>query len=87
VRWVTQKNLYVPEEQRGSSRADSAASAACTFQGTARAFQQSLAHQRLLIAAALLAVYTVLGVLYESYVHPIRILATLPRPGSARRWR
>ena len=52
-----------------------------TFQGTARAFQQSLAHQPLLIAAALLAVYIVLGVLYESYVHPITILSTLPSAG------
>jgi multidrug efflux pump len=52
-----------------------------TFQGTARAFQQLLATQPLLIAAALLAVYIVLGVLYESYVHPITILSTLPSAG------
>jgi multidrug efflux pump len=52
-----------------------------TFQGTAKAFQQSLANEPLLIAAALLAVYIVLGVLYESYVHPITILATLPSAG------
>jgi multidrug efflux pump len=52
-----------------------------TFQGTAKAFQQSLANQPLLIAAALLAVYIVLGVLYESYVHPITILSTLPSAG------
>jgi multidrug efflux pump len=52
-----------------------------TFQGTARAFQQLLASQPLLIAAALLAVYIVLGVLYESYVHPITILSTLPSAG------
>jgi multidrug efflux pump len=51
------------------------------FQGTARAFQQSLANQPVLIAAALLAVYIVLGVLYESYVHPITILSTLPSAG------
>jgi multidrug efflux pump len=49
-----------------------------TFQGTAKAFQQSLANEPFLIAAALLAVYIVLGVLYESYVHPITILSTLP---------
>jgi multidrug efflux pump len=51
------------------------------FQGAARAFQQSLAHEPLLIGAALLAVYIVLGVLYESYVHPITILSTLPSAG------
>ncbi len=48
------------------------------FQGTAREFQKSLSTQPLLIAAALFAVYVVLGVLYESFVHPITILLTLP---------
>jgi multidrug efflux pump len=52
-----------------------------TFQGTARAFQESLANEPLLIGAAVLAVYIVLGVLYESYVHPITILSTLPSAG------
>jgi multidrug efflux pump len=52
-----------------------------TFQGTARVFQQSLANEPFLIAAALAAVYIVLGVLYESYVHPITILSTLPSAG------
>jgi len=52
-----------------------------TFQGTAKAFQQSLANEPFLIGAALLAVYIVLGVLYESYVHPITILSTLPSAG------
>jgi multidrug efflux pump len=52
-----------------------------TFQGTAKAFQQELANEPFLIAAALLAVYIVLGVLYESYVHPITILSTLPSAG------
>jgi len=52
-----------------------------SFQGTAQAFNDSLATQPLLIAAALLAVYVVLGVLYESYVHPITILSTLPSAG------
>jgi multidrug efflux pump len=52
-----------------------------TFQGTARAFQQSLANEPFLIGAALLAVYIVLGVLYESYIHPITILSTLPSAG------
>jgi multidrug efflux pump len=52
-----------------------------SFQGTARAFQQSLADEPFLIGVALLAVYIVLGVLYESYVHPITILSTLPSAG------
>src|SRR5262249_32526907 len=51
------------------------------FEGTAQVFQQSLANEPVLIAAALLAVYIVLGVLYESYVHPITILSTLPSAG------
>ncbi len=51
------------------------------FQGTAKVFQQSLANEPVLIAAALLAVYIVLGVLYESYIHPITILSTLPSAG------
>ena len=51
------------------------------FQGTAGAFQQSLGNEPILIAAALLAVYIVLGVLYESYIHPITILSTLPSAG------
>jgi multidrug efflux pump len=52
-----------------------------SFQGTARAFQESLNSQPWLILAALLTVYIVLGVLYESYVHPITILSTLPSAG------
>jgi multidrug efflux pump len=52
-----------------------------SFQGTAQAFQASLANQPLLILAALVAVYIVLGVLYESYIHPITILSTLPSAG------
>jgi multidrug efflux pump len=52
-----------------------------SFQGTARAFQESLANEPFLILAALVAVYIVLGVLYESYVHPITILSTLPSAG------
>ena len=61
--------LHVPETIRG------------TFQGTAKLFQESLANQPILIGAALLAVYIVLGVLYESYIHPITILSTLPSAG------
>ncbi|HEX9301772.1 MAG TPA: multidrug efflux RND transporter permease subunit [Casimicrobiaceae bacterium] len=62
-------SIGVPNTIRGS------------FQGTARAFQASLASQPWLILAALIAVYIVLGVLYESYVHPITILSTLPSAG------
>jgi multidrug efflux pump len=52
-----------------------------SFQGTAQAFQASLASEPLLIAAALLAVYIVLGVLYESLIHPVTIISTLPSAG------
>jgi multidrug efflux pump len=52
-----------------------------SFQGTAQAFQASLTNQPLLILAALVTVYIVLGVLYESYIHPITILSTLPSAG------
>ncbi len=51
------------------------------FAGTAQVFQSSLKNQPILILAALLAVYVVLGILYESYVHPITILSTLPSAG------
>jgi multidrug efflux pump len=63
------RQLRLPERIRG------------TFKGTAQAFEESLASQPLLIASALIAVYVVLGVLYESYVHPITILSTLPSAG------
>jgi multidrug efflux pump len=52
-----------------------------SFQGTAQTYQQSLNSEPILIAAALVAVYIVLGVLYESYIHPITILSTLPSAG------
>ena len=52
-----------------------------SFQGTAKAFRDSLATQPMLIAAALVAVYIVLGLLYESYIHPLTILSTLPSAG------
>ena len=52
-----------------------------SFQGTAQAFQESLANEKYLIMAALLAVYIVLGMLYESLIHPITILSTLPSAG------
>jgi HAE1 family hydrophobic/amphiphilic exporter-1 len=52
-----------------------------SFQGTAQAFQQSLSSEPILIAAALIAVYVILGVLYESFIHPLTILSTLPSAG------
>ncbi|MFI4918417.1 MAG: efflux RND transporter permease subunit [Legionellales bacterium] len=52
-----------------------------SFQGTAQAFQQSFANEKYLILTALLAVYIVLGMLYESLIHPITILSTLPSAG------
>ena len=51
------------------------------FQGTAASFEASLSNEPLLILAALVTVYIVLGVLYESYIHPITILSTLPSAG------
>jgi multidrug efflux pump len=53
-----------------------------SFQGTAQTYEQSLANEPVLIAAALAAVYIVLGVLYESYIHPVTILSTLPSAGA-----
>ena len=66
---ATTKQLGLPASIRGS------------FQGTAQAFQASLANEPLLILAALVTVYIVLGVLYESYIHPITIISTLPSAG------
>ncbi len=57
------------------------ASINASFQGTAAAFQTSLANEPLLILAALVTVYIVLGVLYESYIHPITIISSLPSAG------
>ena len=54
---------------------------ATSFQGTAQAFQQSLGTVPMLILAALVVVYLILGVLYESYIHPLTILSTLPSAG------
>jgi multidrug efflux pump len=65
----TMDRLGVPGSVRGS------------FQGTARTFQQSSQSQPWLILAALIAIYIVLGILYESYVHPVTILSTLPSAG------
>jgi len=65
------------------ARADLGAPATLTgsFQGTAQAFQESLSTMPILIVAALLSVYIILGVLYESYIHPLTILSTLPSAG------
>jgi len=64
-----QKNLHMPPTIQAA------------FQGTAAAFESSLSNEALLILAALVAVYIVLGVLYESFIHPITILSTLPSAG------
>jgi multidrug efflux pump len=63
------RNLGLPASIQGS------------FQGTAQAFKASLANEPLLILAALVSVYIVLGVLYESFIHPVTILSTLPSAG------
>ncbi|HAP42178.1 MAG TPA: acriflavine resistance protein B, partial [Nitrospira sp.] len=68
IRQVTQE-LGLPASIRGN------------FQGAAQAFQGSLEHEPLLILAALITVYIVLGILYESYIHPLTILSTLPSAG------
>jgi len=52
-----------------------------TFQGNAQAFQASLASTPILIGAALIVVYIILGILYESFIHPLTILSTLPSAG------
>ena len=70
------KSIHQAEQQIGFP-----ASIQASFQGTAQAFQNSLANEPLLILAALVTVYIVLGVLYESYIHPITILSTLPSAG------
>jgi multidrug efflux pump subunit AcrB len=65
----TRQQLGAPASLQGS------------FQGNAQAFQQSLKDEPVLILAALLSVYVILGVLYESYIHPLTILSTLPSAG------
>ncbi|MBV8890895.1 MAG: efflux RND transporter permease subunit, partial [Acidobacteria bacterium] len=62
------------------------ATISASFQGTAAAFQSSLSSEPILILAALLAVYIVLGMLYESFIHPITILSTLPSAGVGAIW-
>jgi multidrug efflux pump len=67
--------------KRVEQRINMPASINASFQGTAAAFQTSLANEPLLILAALITVYIVLGVLYESYIHPITIISSLPSAG------
>ncbi len=71
VRIINQveNDLHMPETVNAS------------FQGTAKAFESSLTNEPILILAALITVYIVLGVLYESYIHPVTILSTLPSAG------
>jgi len=63
------RDIHMPDTIRGS------------FQGTAQVFQDSLSSEPILILTAIIAVYIVLGVLYESYIHPLTILSTLPSAG------
>jgi multidrug efflux pump len=67
--------------KRVEQRIQMPASINASFQGTAAAFQTSLSNEPLLILAALVTVYIVLGVLYESYIHPITIISSLPSAG------
>ncbi len=67
--------------ERAATEIDLPPSIHPSFQGTAQAFRASLANEPILILAALVTVYIVLGVLYESYIHPITILSTLPSAG------
>jgi hydrophobic/amphiphilic exporter-1 (mainly G- bacteria), HAE1 family len=67
--------------QKAVAEMGAPATLSSSFQGTAQAFQQSLGTVPLLILAALVVVYLILGVLYESYIHPLTILSTLPSAG------
>jgi hydrophobic/amphiphilic exporter-1 (mainly G- bacteria), HAE1 family len=67
--------------QRAMAELGTPATLNSSFQGTAQAFQQSLGTVPLLILAALVVVYLILGILYESYIHPLTILSTLPSAG------
>jgi multidrug efflux pump subunit AcrB len=67
--------------QKAEAEIGKPASLIGTFQGNAQAFQSSLSSEPILIVAALLVVYVILGVLYESYIHPLTILSTLPSAG------
>ena len=77
----TSLGTAVPEIEKAGRDLGMPATIHGSFSGTAQAFQASLANEPVLIAAALLAVYIVLGMLYESLIHPITILSTLPSAG------
>jgi hypothetical protein len=76
----TSLGTAVQEIQKAEKDLGKPATLETSFQGTASEFQKSLSTQPLLIAAALFAVYIVLGILYESFIHPLTILLTLPSP-------
>ena len=80
----TSLGAAVEEIQRAAHDLGMPATTHGSFSGTAQAFQSSLRNEPVLIAAALVAVYIVLGILYESLIHPITILSTLPSAASAR---
>ncbi len=67
--------------QQAETKLGMPASITGTFQGNAQAFQSSLATEPYLVAAALIVIYIILGMLYESYIHPLTILSTLPSAG------
>jgi hydrophobe/amphiphile efflux-1 (HAE1) family protein len=67
--------------QKATAEIDMPSSLIGSFQGNAQAFQAALSNEPILIAAALVVVYVILGVLYESYIHPLTILSTLPSAG------
>ena len=71
----------VTEIQQAEAQLDVPASVSGSFQGNAQAFQDSLSSEPLLVAAAIIVIYLILGVLYESYIHPLTILSTLPSAG------
>ena len=71
----------VPAIQRASDEIGMPSSLIGGFQGNAQAFQAALGNEPILIAASLVVVYVILGVLYESYIHPLTILSTLPSAG------
>src|SRR5207249_10003978 len=67
--------------QNAEAQIGAPASLTGNFQGNAQAFQASLSSEPYLVAAAIIVIYIILGVLYESYVHPLTILSTLPSAG------
>src|SRR5262249_58709910 len=71
----------VPETQKLERELNLPATLSTSFQGTAQAFQQSLKGLGLLLLAAVLVIYLILGILYESFIHPLTILSGLPSAG------